>query len=343
MEALYAGLDVGSTFMHLVAVTDTGEVAFDRRFATDREKLCEVIDSLSGEVQVHVEASTLAGCIRRLLLTRANVKRVVVGHPKSSAWIAKDPLKNDRLDALKLAQLLRMGQVHEVYYPNEAHRETFKRIVQNSDRITGQVVRIKNQIKARFWAEGVWVQGNDLYGVRGRGSHVAQVSSAAAREDLQHQYELLDETVKIQKKARALMMKEGKKYPEVARFQEVPGIGPVGACRFSAYIQTPERFHRKQQVWRYCRLGITDRSSDGKPLGRQRLDRNGHGRLKDVTRKAFEAARRTRKENQFQRTYREALSRTQNKTHARLTTQRKFVTVLWAMWKGDTRYQDDKG
>ena len=208
MEALYAGLDVGSTFMHLVAVTDTGEVAFDRRFATDREKLCEVIDSLSGEVQVHVEASTLAGCIRRLLLTRANVKRVVVGHPKSSAWIAKDPLKNDRLDALKLAQLLRMGQVHEVYYPNEAHRETFKRIVQNSDRITGQVVRIKNQIKARFWAEGVWVQGNDLYGVRGRGSHVAQVSSAAAREDLQHQYELLDETVKIQKKARALMMKE---------------------------------------------------------------------------------------------------------------------------------------
>src|SRR5207244_2055644 len=43
-------------------------------------------------------------------------------------------------------------------------------------------------------------------------------------------------------------------------------------------------------------LGITDRSSDGKRRSPQRLDRTGHGRLKDLSRKALIAALHTRSE-----------------------------------------------
>ena len=85
------------------------------------------------------------------------------------------------------------------------------------------------------------------------------------------------------------------------------------------------------------------RSSDDKPVGRQSIDWNGVGVLKDMSRKSFEASIRTRTDNMFKRGYRKSVDRTGNKTHARLSTQRKLVSVLRAMWIGGTDYKDDKG
>jgi hypothetical protein len=116
----------------------------------------------------------------------------------------------------------------------------------------------------------------------------------------------------------------------------------IGAARFSAYIQTPHRFSSQRKLWRYCRLGITERSSEGKRLGPKRLDQTGHGRLKDVARKAFIRALHTRREDAFKRSYQQTLARTHNATHARLTTQRKILAMLRAIGKGGTVYQDDK-
>lgn len=116
----------------------------------------------------------------------------------------------------------------------------------------------------------------------------------------------------------------------------------MGAVRFSAYIQTPHRFSSKRKLWRSCRLGITDRSSDGKRRGPQRLDRPGHGRVKDLSRKALLCALRTRSDNAFKRAYHQTLERTRNTGHARLTTQRKILAVLRAIWKGGIEYQADR-
>ena len=70
------------------------------------------------------------------------------------------------------------------------------------------------------------------------------------------------------------------------------------------------------------------------------MDRNGSGRLKEVSRTVFLGAMQTAKDNLFKRSYRGTLQRTHNKDHARLTTQRKILAVLLAMWKGGTEYQD---
>jgi transposase len=42
----------------------------------------------------------------------------------------------------------------------------------------------------------------------------------------------------------------------------------------------PERFKTKFKLFKYARLSITDRSSDGTPLGYQRLDRAGNRELR---------------------------------------------------------------
>ena len=65
------------------------------------------------------------------------------------------------------------------------------------------------------------------------------------------------------------------------------------------------------------------------------------GRLKDVSRKAFDVAQRLRPDNGFKRTYQRALETTRDKTHARLTVQRKILSTMRAIWIARTPYRDE--
>lgn len=343
MDVSYVGLDVASRTCHWQAMDREGKVRMDRKFETTEAHVIQAAQETPEEAIVCLEASELAGWIREVL--RGRVSRVIVIDPKAAAWISKDARKHDRMDAGKLADLNRMGlaQRYEVYYPDRQDRSTFKQIVQQYDQLTREQAQLKQRIKAAFRRHGVILRGKAVYEAARRQKVLAQVKDAAMREAVEHLYELLDQMVLGQQKSRRLMQREAKRYEEIARLDEVPGVGIIGACRFSAYIQTPHRFGSKRKLWRYCRLGIRNQTSDGKPLGRQALDWNGNGTLKDMSRKAFEGAQKTRADNMFKRAFRRSLAHTHNQEHARLSTQRKMLSVLRAIWRDGSRYQDDKG
>jgi transposase len=322
-------------------VQTDGRVIRSQQIFTGEINLIQAFNELSGEVQVHLEASELAPWVRSCITSR--VQRVVISHPRTNAWIAKDSNKSDKVDAFKLAELLRLGRVHEVYYSEDQPRREFKQLVKHYDDLTTQQAKLKVKLKARLRTQGVIIRGRRAYTLNGREEVLAQVSSIQMRRVIGQLYELLDQLRAQQHLAKQMMISMGKQFPEVARFQEVPGVGVIGACRFSAYIQTPHRFSSKRKLWRYCRLGISQRTSDGKLVGPPALDRAGHGRLKDVARKAFDAALRCHKENGFKRAYDRALAQTHNTVHARLTVMRKIVAVLRAMWLENAPYRDELG
>jgi len=56
------------------------------------------------------------------------VTRVVCSHPKDNAWIAKDADKCDRVDAFKLAKLLRLNRFKEVHYAPDQPRRNVKQL-----------------------------------------------------------------------------------------------------------------------------------------------------------------------------------------------------------------------
>jgi transposase len=269
------------------------------------------------------------------------VSRVVCSHPQSNAWIAKDADKCDRIDAYKLAELLRLNRFKEVHYAPDQPRRNFKQLVQHYDELTAQQARLKTKLKARLRMQGVIVTGERLFSVTGRKPVLAEVKSPEVRAAITQLYAVLDQCVESQTEAKLLMLRIAQAFREIKLLRTVPGVGPIGACRFSAYIHTPNRFSSKRKLWKYCRLSVSHRSSNGKPLRRPRLDRSGCGRLKDVSRKAFEVAVRSRQDNGFKRAYQRALETTHDATHARLTVQRKIVSTLRAMWLNQTPYCDE--
>jgi len=288
---------------------------------------------------VHLEAGELAPWAASIIAPL--VERVVCSHPQSNAWIAKDADKCDRIDAYKLAELLRLNHFKEVHYAPDQRRRNFKQLVQHYDELTAQQARLKTKIKARLRMQGVIVSGERLFSVPGRKEVLAKVESRDLRIAITQLYAVLDQSVASQAEARLLMLRAAQAFPEIRIFRTAPGVGPIGACRFSAYIHTPSRFSTTRKLWKYCRLSVSHRSSNGKPLRRPRLDRCGCGRLKDVSRKAFDVAIRSRQDNGFKRAYQRALESTHNATRARLTVQRKIVSTLRAMWLTMTPYGDE--
>jgi transposase len=338
MSIVYVGLDLGSSNFHQVAVNEAGVSKVNRELATCEANLIKAFTDQQGEIHVHLEAGELAPWATSII--RPLVSRVICSHPQSNAWIAKDADKCDRIDAYKLADLLRLNRFKEVHYAQEQSRRDFKTVVQHYDELTQQQARLKTKIKARLRMQGVIVRGERLFSITGRKAVLSAVKSVQVRTAIKQLYAVLDQSIESQTEARLLMLRAAQAFPEIKLFQTAPGMGPIGACRFSAYVHTPQRFSSRQKLWKYCRLSVSHRSSNGKPLRRPRLDRCGCGRLKDVTRKAFEAALRTHQDNGFKRAYRRSLEQTHDAIHARLTVQRKIVSTLRAMWINRTPYDD---
>ena len=62
-------------------------------------------------IWIQVGVSRLLWVRMGWLDTQGVVSQVVVSHPRSLAWIGKDTVKDDKVDAGKLAELLRLGQL----------------------------------------------------------------------------------------------------------------------------------------------------------------------------------------------------------------------------------------
>lgn len=315
-ETIYVGLDMGSSRCQQAVIDSSGAMIFSRSVPTSEQHLRSAFTGLGGEASVHLEAGELsawaAGVIGPL------VEKVVVSHPRTLAWIARDPLKTDKRDAAKLAELLRLGRVHEVYCETDNRRQVFKHLVVHYEMMSREQARQKSKIKARLRTLGIIRKDAGVFGDGGEAEMFDSIAQPQVKKMISQMFAVLNQMINVQREAKAAMLAAAKQFPEVALLEAVPGVGPITACRFVGYVQTPKRFSNKRKFWRYCRLGITRRESNGKRLSHPRLDHAGNGSLKDVSRKVFEAARRTRADNSFKRAYEQSLANTRNEVHARL-------------------------
>ena len=166
MNRVYVGLDLGSSKFHQVAINESGASTHNRVFTTSEANLVKAFADQQGEIHVHLEAGELAPWASEII--RPLVHREVCSHPQTNAWIARDRDKSDRIDAYKLASLLRLNEFKEVRYPQEQLRRDFKAVVQHYDELTQQQARLKTKIKARLRMQGTTGDQHHPHGSRER-------------------------------------------------------------------------------------------------------------------------------------------------------------------------------
>lgn len=326
----WLGLDAHAKFSLLAWLDDQGQRRRHWRFPTTEAQLVKHLQLIPATTR-HL-ALEECGLGRWLAQVAApHVTDAIVCDPRENHRISRHHHKCDEEDGYGLAHLHRLGALKKVWQPVSDERAVFKCATQAYLDAVSRQTGLKLQIKAHYRQWGVIPTGSVVYGRSGRGTYLAQLQQAGVRTQLQLLYELLDVAVTVEHKTRQLMVQLGRPFSEITRLRTVPGVGVIGAHLFVAYIQEPGRFATPQQLFRYCRLGIRDRSSDGKPLGFQQLDRSGHGVLKAISYRAWLAAMK-RKRGPVHQFYTASLARTGDETHARLNTQRKVLKTLLALW-----------
>lgn len=334
-NALYAALDLHSSQSVLGSMDHEGNSQGRVRFATEAETLRQQVQALKKKARslyLTVEAGALTrwavGIIRPL------VDRLIICEPRHNRLINSNPDKCDEADVEGMCLLLRLGKLKEVWMGSDRTREIYRALVYELLNWRDAQRELKALIKARYRQWGVLkLHGLKVFSKTLRRDYLAQLPGDEERRMMERLYRQHDQAIVQWKETLKEVERVGQGFWEVREFQRLPGVGPIAAHVFSAIVETPERFQTKAQLRKYSSLGITDRSSDGKPLGYQRLNRRGNRELKNLSYHAWRTAcKSTTGPNAIKSFYQASKERTHDVRHARLNTQRKILETLWLIW-----------
>lgn len=332
---LYAALDLHSRYSVLGSMDHEGNSRPRMRFATEAEVLREQVEALRQKkrpLYLTMEAGALTRWASAIV--RPLVERLLICEPRHNRLINSNPTKSDEADVEGMCLLLRLGKLKEVWMGQDRTREIYRALVYELLNWRDAQRELKALIKARYRGWGVLrLHGVKVFSLKGRQKYLEQLPGEEERRMMSRLYRQFDHALLRWKETLKEVERVGVQFWEVRQFQGIPGVGPMAAHVFSAIIEQPERFGDRHQLWKYSQLGITDRTSDNKPLGYQRLDRRGNHELKNLSYHAWRTAcKSTTGPNAIKAFYQQSRLRTGSVRHARLNTQRKILETMWMIW-----------
>jgi transposase len=339
----YIGLDVHQASISIAVLDEVGGLVMQSVIATRATAILEFLDGLKGTLQVTFEEGTYSAWLYDLLVRR--VRKVLVCNPKKNALLKKGS-KSDRIDALKLAELLRGGFLSPVYH-GENSTGTLQELVRSYMTLTVDTTRVMSRLKAVYRGQAIPYGGKKLYTRRHRGEWLKQLTQPGLLRRAERLYEELDLLQQLRRQACHELMLESQKHRECERLRTIPYLGPIRAAVLVARVQTPHRFRSKRQFWSYCGLGLETRSS----ADYQQID----GRLKHSRKKVLVRGLNVNHNHDLknifkgvalsasifagplQDFYQERINSGIQPEMARLTLARKIAAVALTIWKkGDS-------
>jgi hypothetical protein len=143
-DVKFIGLDVHKTSISAAVLDGGGKLVMQAVFVTEAAAILGFIGGLKGTLHVTFEESTPAAWLHALL--KPAVAEVLVCNPRRNALL-KSGNKSDRIDARKLAELLRAGLLSPVYH-DETPTQTLKELGRSYRSVTDDTTRVMRRLKA---------------------------------------------------------------------------------------------------------------------------------------------------------------------------------------------------
>jgi len=335
----YIGMDVHQATISAAVMDAQGKLIMECLLETKAATIVEFVRGLQGPLSLTFEEGTSAAWLHDLL--KLHVDRLVVCDPRK-AVLLKDGNKSDRIDARKLAEMLRTNQLKPVYHGEHGVR-TLKELGRSYLTITKDVTRVMNRIKALYRSWAIPCSGTTVYAPRHRVEWLAKIGEPGVRVRAERLYQQLDVLQPVRQQARHDLLLESHKHPAVKLLRQIPSIGPIRAALLVALLQTPHRFRTKRQLWAYSGFAVETHDSGEYRCVRGKLQRNreritvrglndNHNKdLKNLFKSAaISASTRPGPLHDF---YAARIAKGMRPTMAHLTLARKIAAITLALWK----------
>ena len=335
----YIGMDVHQATISVAVMDAHGKLLMESLLETKASTIVDFIQGLHGTLSLTFEEGTSAAWLHDLL--KPHVSQLVVCDPRKAALL-KEGNKSDRIDARKLAELLRTNQLKAVYHEEHGIR-ALKELGRSYLTITKDVTRVMNRIKALYRSWGIPCSGTSVYAPRHRAEWLAKIVEPGVRVRAEHSYQQLDSLQPLRLQARRELLRESYQHPAVKLLRQIPSIGPIRAALLVALLQTPHRFRTKRQLWAYSGFAVETHDSGEYRYVRGKLQRNreritvrglndNHNKdVKNLFKSAAISA--STRPGPLHDCYVARVEKGMRPTMARLTLARKIAAITLTIWK----------
>jgi transposase len=262
----YCGIDLHAKAMYVCILDQSGTKLVHKNLPTTPEAFLRVIAPYREDLVVGVECMFTWYWLADLCAKEGIA--FVLGHALYMKAIHGGKAKNDKIDAHKIAVLLRGGMMPQAYvYPSEmrATRDLLRRRCHLARKRAELLAHIHNT--------------NSQYNLPEIGKRLANKSN---REDVADHFpdpsvhkaievdvSLIDHYDQLLGEVELYLTQRAKAHDvqTFARLQSVPGIGQILALVLLYEIHDIQRFPRVQDFVSYCRLVKCAKESNGKRLG----------------------------------------------------------------------------
>ena len=262
----YCGIDLHAKTMYLCILDQEGAIKLQRDIKTDPEIFLRTIARYREDIVVGVECIFTWYWLADLC-ARENIT-FVLGHALYMKAIHGGKAKNDKIDAHKIAALLRGGMMPIAYvYPPEMRstRDLLRRRMHLSNKRAELLAHVQNTNHQYNLPE----IGKNL-GKKGNREGVAdRFPDVGVQKSIELDLSLIDHYDQLLHRVEHEISLIAKKHDADSyfRLRSVPGIGRILGLVILYEIHDISRFEKVQDFVSYCRLVKPARESGGKRLG----------------------------------------------------------------------------
>jgi transposase len=331
----YVGLDVHKKTIAYCIKSGAGKLIEQGEINAHRRELGQLAARLKKPWCAALEATLFTGWIYDFLKPRAT--ELKVAHPAMLKAISASKKKNDRVDAEKIADLLRVGLLPECYMASAQIRQQ-RRVLRYRNLVLSEATRMKNKIAGLLMECGAPYVKDKLHGKAYFGERLSgldEQTPESVRELLRLSRSNLELFDGLQQGLVKKLAKSEALSARLERLTRIEGVGQILGLTWMLEVGDPQRFGSIRQAVSYCGLCSAQDSSAGVdkrgPISKQR---NKH--LQHVLIEAAKLA--PRYNEQLAAVHQRELARG-NKNRATLAVARKLVAYLLAADRSEQPFE----
>ena len=318
--SVYVGIDVHRKRSQVAVVAEDGKVQLNKNTVNGTEPLLRLIGDLPAGTPVAFEAAFGWGWLLRLLEDYGFDPHLV--HPLQCKAIASARLKNDKVDAATLAQLLRADLLPEAWIAPAEVRQ-LRALLRHRAGLVRLGTQQRNRIHAVVADFGYDRSGSYLSGP-GRGWLAGLDLPATSREVVADCLAVIDGLAPAIDRIDGELRAHAKADPRVKTLTTLPGVGQFTALVMVAEIGDISRFPSARKLASWAGLTPTVRGSD-RTVRHGHISKQGSAWLRWVLNQAAQTAKRS---PEFAASY-AAIAKRRGKKIATIAIARKLLTRAW--------------
>jgi len=319
--SVYVGIDVHRKRSQVAVINQDGQVLANRNVPNGAEPILKVIGGLPPGTPAAFEAAYGTSWLVGLLEDYGFAPHLV--HPSRCKAIASARLKNDKVDAAILGQLLRADLLPEAWIAPAPVRQ-LRALLRHRVALVRLRTRLRNRIHAIVADYGYDRPGGGYWTGPGRAWLASLELPAVSRELVEDYLGVIDALQQRIDRLDWEIRQRARADPRVKVLTQLPGVGPFTALVILAEVGDISRFGSARQLASWAGLTPTVRGSD-RVAHYGHISKEGSVWLRWVL---CEAAQTAKRSPEFAVTF-QRIAKRRGKKIATTAVARKLATRAW--------------